>query len=134
MSETAWHRIRTAGDSLLRTLLCCGEVKLTDRIQGTSGFAAEFANLGPRDAKGRSLRALDLQTRMFKYPCSYLVYSEAFDGLPAAIKDYVWRRLWYVLRGQDTSREFDHLSAADRQAILEILLATKKDLPGYWRG
>jgi hypothetical protein len=54
-------------------------------------------------------------------------------SLPAAIKDYVWRRLWYVLRGRDTSREFEHLSAADRQAILEILLATKKDLPDYWR-
>jgi hypothetical protein len=133
MSDTTWRRIRSAGDPLLRALLFCGEVKLTDKIEGTSGFAAEFARQGPRDSKGRSLRDLDLQTRMFKYPCSYLVYSEAFDGLPDAVKDYVWRRLWYVLSGRDTSRDFDHLSAADRQAILEILLATKKDLPGYWR-
>jgi len=132
MSESTWRRIQSAGDPLLRCLLFSGEVKLTDKIQGTSGFAEEFADRGPRDPGGRSLRDFDLQTRTFKYPCSYLIYSEAFNNLPGALKDYVYRRLWYVLRGQDTRKEFDHLSAGDRLAILEILQATKKDLPSYW--
>ena len=70
---------------------------------------------------------------MFKYPCSYLIYSAAFDGLPAEVKDYVYRRLWEVLSGQDTGKDFAHLSAADRQAAREILLETKPGLPGYWR-
>ena len=55
---------------------------------------------------------------MFRYPCSYLIYSEAFDGLPDAAKDYVYRRLWEVLSGSDDSGRFRHLSHADREAIL----------------
>jgi hypothetical protein len=37
--------------------------------------------------------------------------------------------LWEALTGKDRSREFTHLTAADRQAVLEILRETKKDLP-----
>ena len=61
-----------------------------------------------------------------------MIYSESFDALPDAAKEYVLRRLWEVLSGKDQSKEFAHLSAADRRAILEILRATKKDLPKYW--
>jgi hypothetical protein len=41
--------------------------------------------------------------------------------------------IWEVLTGKGTSKEFAHLSAADRQAIREILIATKPNLPDYWR-
>ena len=102
-------------------------------MRGTSDFADQFAAQGPRDGQGRSLRDFDLTTRLFAYPCSYLIYSESFDALPDAAKEYVMRRLWDVLSGKDQGKEFAHLSAADRRAILEILLATKKDLPDYWR-
>lgn len=70
---------------------------------------------------------------MFKYPCSYTIYSPAFDGLPAPVHDYVLHRLWEVLTGKDASPEFAHLSAADRRAILEILRDTKKGLPREWQ-
>jgi hypothetical protein len=106
---------------------------LSDPIKGTSGFTEEFAKRGPRDGKGRSLRDFDLKRRLFAYPCSYVIYSEAFDALPAPVKDYVMQRLWEVLSGKDVSKEFAHLSAADRQAILEILRETKPNLPGYWK-
>ena len=79
------------------------------------------------------MRDLDLTTRMFKYPCSYLIYSEAFDRLPRPSKDYVWQRLWDVLSGNDPSGNFAHLTAADRQSIIEILRDTKSDLPTYWK-
>ena len=39
---------------------------------------------GPRDRRGRSLYQLDLDRRLLKYPCSYLIYSPAFDALAAA--------------------------------------------------
>jgi hypothetical protein len=58
------------------------EAKLTDRVTGASGFAERFSSIGPRD-KGRSLRELDLNRRLMKYPCSYLIHSPAFDALPA---------------------------------------------------
>ena len=49
------------------------------------------------------------------------------------VKDFVYRRLYDVLTGKDTSAEFNRLSAADRRAIFEILLDTKPSLPSYWR-
>jgi len=99
-----------------------------DGIEGTSGFAERFSARGPRDSKGRSLRDFDLQRRLFRYPCSYMIYSEAFDALPAAARNAVAARLLQVLTGKDTSAKYKTLSGPDRLAILEILRETKTDL------
>src|SRR5262249_22196066 len=123
------RRIQNACEPLVKYMLFSGEAALTEPVHGTSKFAEEFARRGPFDPRHRSLRELDLGTRLFKYPCSYLIYGEAFARLPADARDYVLRRLWEVLSGQDTSADFGHLSAADRRAILEILRETKPDLP-----
>jgi hypothetical protein len=132
-SESTTSRIKSAGEPLVKYLLFSGEARLTDPVKGTSGFAEEFVKRGPRTRDGRSLRDLDLRTRLFKYPCSYVIYSESFDALPGAVKDYVLRRVYDVLSGKDTSEDFAHLSPADRKAILEILCETKPGLPSYWR-
>jgi hypothetical protein len=132
-SESTLRRIKNAGEPLLAYMLFRGEARLIDRVQGTSGFAEEFTRRGPRDPQGRSLRDFDLRHRLFAYPCSYLIYSAAFGGLPAPVKEYVYRRLWEVLSGKDTSDDFAYLSAGDRRAVLEILRATKPDLPDYWK-
>jgi hypothetical protein len=131
--ESTLRRVRSVGEPLVKYLLFSGEAPLAGKVAGTTKFAAEFAARGPRDPKGRSLRDLDLEKRLFKYPCSYLVYSESFDALPGVVRAHVLERLWEVLCGQDTSAEFSHLTAADRQAIREILVATKPNLPAYWR-
>ena len=70
--------------------------------------------MGPRDSKGRSLRELQLTTRLMKYPLSYLIYSEQFAALPELVRRGVWRRIDDVLEGRDTRAKFAHLSAADR--------------------
>jgi hypothetical protein len=127
------RRIASAGDTLLKHLLFVEEAPLQGPIVGTSGFATEFAKQGPRDSKKRSLRDFDLKTRIFKYPCSYLIYSESFDSLPPVVKQHVYLRLWEVLTGKQTGEEFAHLSGDDRKAILEILLETKSGLPDYWK-
>jgi hypothetical protein len=132
-SESTLSRIKNAGEPVVKYMLFAQEAQLTDPVRGTSGFAEEFAQRGPRDGRGRSLRDLDLKHRLFVHPCSYLIYSEAFDALPAPVKDYVMRRLWDVLGGKDTNKEFVHLSAEDRQSIREILRATKTNLPDYWK-
>jgi hypothetical protein len=132
-SESTTSRIKNAGEPLVKYMLFSGEVRLTEKVQGTSGFARDFVRRGPRDQRGRSLRDLDLEHRLFRYPCSYLIGSAAFEGLPGPVKDYVLQRLWDVLSGKDTSADFAHLSSADRQAIREILLETKPNLPAYWR-
>jgi len=131
--ESTTRRIKSTGDRLVEALLLVNEAKLTEPIKGTSGYTEQFAALGPRDAQGRTLRDLDLNTRLFKYPCSYLIYSEAFDGLPVESRDYVWRRLFDILSGQDPSEKFAHLAHDDRQAILDILRATKTNLPDYFK-
>ena len=127
--ESTTHRIKSTGDRLVEALLLVNEAKLVAPVKGTSGYTEQFAAFGPRDSLGRSLRDLDLTTRLFKYPCSYLIYSDAFDGLPAPSRDYVWHKLFDVLTGRETSEMYSHLSFSDRQAILEILCATKKGLP-----
>jgi hypothetical protein len=132
-SESIDRRIQHACEPLVQFLLFSGEAVLTEPIRGTSSFTEQFPQRGPRDPHGRSLRDFDLETRLFRYPCSYLIYTEAFDGLPPPARDYVYRRLWDVLHATATAKEYAHLSAADRQAILEILRATKANLPDYWR-
>lgn len=126
-------RIKSAGEPLVKYLLFANEAPLTSPITGTADFAAEFVRSGPRDKQNRSLREFDLTNRIFKYPCSYLIYSEAFDALPGEMKNYVYRRMHEVLTGKDQSPGFGNLSAADRKAILEILRDTKTDLPKEWR-
>jgi hypothetical protein len=132
-SDSTKRRFVNAGEPLVKYMLFAEEYKLTDPIKGTSGFREHFASLGQRDSKGRSLRDFDLKARMFKYPCSYLIYSESFDKLPENVKTYVYKRLHEVLTGADQSEEFSHISSANRKAILEILLATKQGLPSYWK-
>ena len=105
-SESTVSRIRSAGEPLAQYLLFSEEAPLTSPLQGTSGFAEEFARRGPFDKQGRSLREFDLRTRMFKYPCSYLIYSKAFATLPPEVKEYVLKRLHEVLTGKDTSEAF----------------------------
>jgi hypothetical protein len=124
-------------EQLVRYLLFVNETPLPDNghdpVGAGSGFAKEFSTRGPRDSKGRSLRDLDLRTRIFRYPCSYLIYSDSFEALPEPAKGHVYHRLLEVLSGTDTSQDFARLTAADRQAILEILLETKHGLPQEWR-
>ena len=116
-------------------LLFVDEAALTDRVRGQSGFAERFAASGPRDRQGRSLYELDLNRRVMKYPCSYLIYSPAFDALPPRAKDPIYARLWEVLSGEERDARYHKaLSRADRQAIVEILRDTKKDLPSYFAG
>jgi hypothetical protein len=115
-------------EELLRYLLFTNEAPIGTPIAGNTSFTEDFAARGPFDSKGRSLRQFDLRTRIFKYPCSYLIYSETFDAIPPAAKNYIYRRLLEVLTGKDQSPEFKSLTSEDRRAILEILLETKPEL------
>ncbi len=131
-SASTVERIESSCEPLVKAMLFSGEAGLTDRVAGTSSFAKEFAARGVRDPKGRSLRDFDLQHRLFKYPCSYLIYSDSFNEMPAVAREYVYHRLFQVLTGRDDAREFANLSDDDRDAIMQILRATKHDLPVYW--
>jgi hypothetical protein len=121
------QQVEGAVDRLVKGLLFAKETTLTAPVKGTSDFATEFVKQGPRDHQGRSLRDLDLEHRLFRYPLSYMIYTESFDALPPAVKDRVYARLRAVLTGSDQSDDFADLSAEDRRAILEILTDTKPE-------
>ena len=127
------QQFQRPAEQLLRYLLFANEASLAGTDLAPSPFARDFQARGVRDAKGRSLRDFDLHTHIFRYPCSYLIYSDAFDSLPEPAKGYVYHRLLQILSGADQSPDFARLTPADRQAVLEILLATKPGLPAEWQ-
>src|SRR5262249_16209032 len=114
-------------------MLFVDEAQFAGSVQGNSGFTEKFAKLGPGDSRGRSLRQFDLQHRVMRYPCSYMIYSPAFDALPRPAQEAIYRRMWEVLSGQDKARKYLQLSLQDRRAIVEILRETKRGLPEYFR-
>jgi len=124
-SDSTKRRYASAAATVVEALLFAEEAQLTSPLSGTSRFAAEFSKFGPKDSTGRSLRDFDLKTRMFAYPCSYLIYSDAFDALPARLRIDVWSQLDTVLAGNGDRKKFGHLSEADRTAISHILRDTK---------
>ncbi|HEU4626769.1 MAG TPA: hypothetical protein VFS52_18550 [Steroidobacteraceae bacterium] len=125
LPPTVQKPLKSMLEALVRGMLFVDATAPEDKITSTSGFDRWFEAQGPRDPKGRSLRELDLQTRLFKYPLSYLVYSGGFEGLPGCDKEYVYTRLADVLSGRDSSAPFAHLSPGMRADLLEILSATK---------
>ena len=102
------------------------------QIRGISGFAEQFTARGPRDSQGRSLREFDLEHHLMRYPCSYMIYSEAFDNLPDEAKIAIYQRLWAVLSGKVSGGKYTRLSLTDRRAVVEILRETKEGLPDYF--
>ena len=127
ISESAERRINASADRVLKYLLMCDEFQLEDPVSGTSGFAEDFRAAGIKDSRGRSLRDLDLKTRLFRYPCSYLIYNAAFDALPDEVRGRVVVRLTDILEGRDDSPQYAHLSSSMRREILEILRDTQRD-------
>jgi hypothetical protein len=127
------HPLAQTAAELVDYMLFVDEAPMPGSITGPSRFAKVFVSQGPRDSKGRSLRDIDLtQDRLMRYPCSYLIYSEAFDTLPATARDAIYARMWEVLSGRDSSKRYERLTGNDRQAIVEILRDTKRDLPEYF--
>jgi hypothetical protein len=110
-------------EDLVTYMTFANEVPLPGPVSGDSGFTADFAKRGPRDGKGRSLRAFDLKSRLFRYPLSYMVYSTAFDTLKPEIRDKLYRRLYDTLKTK----------GADGADAIAILAATKPGLPDYWK-
>ncbi len=128
ISDSAERRIEAVADGVVRHLLMCDEFRLTNPVRGSTAFATEFAARGLRDSQGRSLRDFDLNERLFRYPCSYLIGSESFAALPDEVRGRIMSKLTAVLDGSDKSERFNHLSQNDRRAILEILRETRPEL------
>ncbi|MAG93731.1 MAG: hypothetical protein CMJ48_08290 [Planctomycetaceae bacterium] len=130
------HRLNLKSDAedlLFRYMLFVDETTLTEPVSGTTDYAGWFEKQGKLDKQGRSLRQLDLKTRLLKHRLSYLVYTESFDSLPKPVKNRFYKRLWSFLKGENLDEDFEKIPQRERDAILEILRATKPGLPESWR-
>jgi hypothetical protein len=114
-------------EPLVETLLFGDEIPLTAALSGDPAFTRQFASRAVRDSTGRALRDLDMQTRMFRYPLSYLVYSASFDALPRAAREAAYARFRATLGSADPGEAYAAVGVADRAAALEILAATKPE-------
>src|ERR1700723_49038 len=133
LSAKAAKVVREASRELADYMLFADEKPLPSKVEGTSGFAEKFSSEGPNDSKGRSLRQFDLQQRLMRYPCSYMIYSSAFDALPEDLKDATYARIWRILSGEERGKRYAALTLKDRRAIVEILRETKRRLPDYFQ-
>ena len=135
LTPEARQQFERPAEQLVRYLVFANEASLHNlgfEADSNSAFARDFAAHGPRDSKGRSLRDFDLKEHTFRYPVSYLVYTDSFDNIPEPAKTYVYHRLLQVLTNEDQSPEFAAIPAQSKRAALEILLATKHGLPNEW--
>jgi hypothetical protein len=119
-------------DQIVEYMLFVDEAPLLSPVRGVSSFTRTFPERGPRDSRGRSLRDFDLQRRLFRYPLSYMIYSEIFDAMPSGVRNPIYQKLFDVLSGKDRGPKFSRLSDVDRRAILAIVRETKSGLPEYW--
>ena len=117
--------VSTAVEELVDYLLLVDEAPLPHPVKGSSGFTTAFAAPGPRDNSGRSLRDFDLQTRLMRYPLSYMIYSPGFDGLPPEVKSMALTRISDILAGKITHERYAHLTPELRAAIQQILAETR---------
>lgn len=121
LSESTARRIDSACESLVEHLFFAEEAPLGGKVSGTSGFAADFQAKGARDGQGRSLRDFDLTDRMFRYPLSYLVLSQAFEQLPAVARERAVARVRQILQEGSVDRKYAHLTPETRRRIAEVL-------------
>jgi hypothetical protein len=126
--------IEDTAKELVDYLLFVDEAPLPAGLTSTSGFAERFSSQGPFDGLNRSLHQLSLDGRLLRYPCSPLIYADAFDALPADALEAVYARMWEILSGADAEPRYEVLSRLDRLSIVEILRETKTNLPDYFLG
>jgi len=125
-------RIESATEPLVKYMLFSGEVALATPVKGTSGFSEEFIERGKKDSRGRSLRELDLNGRMFKYPLSYLIESPSFEAIPERARLVIYRRLAAIFSGADRSPAYAHLSDETRAVLAEMLAERKPEFAAIW--
>ncbi len=124
--------VAKAATAVVDYMLFANEARLTAEVKGSIIFKGQFRRRGPDDSEGRSLREFDLQTRLFRYPCSYLIYSLAFDSLQQSLRNAIYVQLWQVLNSSEQAPRFRHLDKDTRAAICQILRDTKPELANAW--
>ena len=117
---------------IIRYLLFADEAALPKGgVEGDPAFMADFRRNARQTGNG-SLKDFDLETRLFRYRCSYMIYSELFRGMPVPLKEAVMGGLKEALSAEKRDPEFAYLPDAEKESIRVILRETLPDLPEGW--
>ncbi|TWT59340.1 hypothetical protein [Rubinisphaera italica] len=132
LSEESNYRLNLLASRIVEGLLFKQEARLLSPVKGTSPFQDDFESKPPFDSQGRSLHQFDLTHRLFKYPCSYLIYSESFNALPEDLLNAVFHQLKLTLNASKDNDNYQ-IPIPERQAIWSILKETSQNLPHTWQ-
>ena len=126
----AWKSANQLADEVVEGLLFKDEVELAgDGVEGSGAFARAFVAAGVKTESDKSLRDFRLYARIFKYRCSYMIYSKAFKGLPPLVKERVLVKLRAAL-SEESDEKFNYLSSREKKSIRAILEETLPDFSG----
>ena len=130
LTDSQRAEVERHAKELVRYILFADEAKLPEGgIKGDAAFREDFLRNRKVSKSGASLKDFDLQRRMFKYPCSYMIYSPVFEALPEVVRSRVLEQLRRALNTED--RSFDHITVNEKATIAQILSET---LTGFaWR-
>jgi hypothetical protein len=98
-------------------------------IQADPEFRGQFLASRKATAAGAALKDLDLKTRLFKYRCSYMIYSPVFAGMPDDLKFRVFTVMRGALDPGHSDPAFGYLAAGEKSAIRQILNETLSGVP-----
>ena len=117
-------------EGFVRYLLFADEAPLpSDGLSVDAAFVLEFQTTRKPTIDGLALKDLDLHGHLLKHRCSYMIYSVAFAGIPAQLKERVYHHLASALSPQLAHKTFSYLAAEERQRIRDILEQTIPDFP-----
>ncbi len=80
--DAALTVINAQAEKVVRHLLFCEESALADGIEGSPAYQEAFRSNRIETGDGRSLKDFQIRTCLFKYRCSYMIYSKGFEALP----------------------------------------------------
>ena len=119
---------------LARYILFADESALPAKgIEGDPDFIRDFQAKKITTGSGHSLKDFDLKTRLFKYRCTYMLYTDSWKEAPRDIKDKVYLHMAQGLKETGTPKDMSHLPVSERLAIRAILKETLPGLPAWWR-
>lgn len=118
---------------LVRYLLFADEAKFPEGgIRVDPQYREEFLADRRQASNGTSLKDLDLETRLFKHRCSYLIYSDVFQATPDLFRQHVYQLIGEAIQIEKPDPDFAYLSDTEKKAIRDILRETLSDLPEGW--
>lgn len=133
ISPSSRPRLESLADELARYILFADEAPLPQGgIEGDADFIREFQR-NKKAVNGAALKDFDLGSHIFKYRCSYMLYTDSWQKLPAQLKERVYFKMAEGLREQNPNPAYAHLPAGEKRAIRAILKETLPGLPAWWR-